>query len=90
MTIFKLKYIWVFVFAVFSTLSNAQLTTSTAQSPTQLVENVLVGGGVDISNVVYTGSPDAIGSFNAANTNLGLNSGIILTTGTVLNSTNAW
>ena len=83
----KTKYILVFFFAVFSTVLNAQLTTSTAQSPAQLVENVLVGGGVDISNVVYTGSPNAIGSFNAASTNLGLNSGILLTTGTVLNST---
>lgn len=80
----KIKHILVLTFATFSTLSNAQLTTSTAQTPAQLVENVLVGGGVDISNVVYTGDANAIGSFNGANTNLGLNSGIVLTTGTVL------
>jgi len=66
--------------------SIAQLTTSTAQTPTQLVEDVLVGNGVAVSNVTYNGHADAIGSFNGANTNLGLNSGIILTTGTVLNS----
>ncbi|MEO9532384.1 MAG: choice-of-anchor L domain-containing protein [Crocinitomicaceae bacterium] len=64
----------------------AQLTTSTAQTPAQLVEDVLVGNGVAVSNVNYTGDADAIGSFNGASTNLGLNSGIILTTGTVLNS----
>ena len=74
-------------FIVVSTLSNAQLVTSTAQTPTQLVENVLVGGGVEISNVVYTGHAEAIGSFNGVNTNLGLGSGILLTTGTVLNNT---
>lgn len=66
--------------------SYAQLTTSTAQTPTQLVEDVLVGNGVAVSNVTFNGHADAIGSFNGANTNLGLNSGIILTTGTVLNS----
>jgi len=84
MTGLKIKYICVLSFIVFSSLVNAQLTTSTAQSPVQLVENVLVGGGVDITNVVYTGDANAIGSFNAVNTNLGLNSGIVLTTGTVL------
>ena len=60
-----------------------QLTTSTNQSPAQLVQNVLVGNGVTVSNVSFTGDPDAIGSFNGANTNLGLSTGIVLTTGTV-------
>lgn len=66
-------------------MSYAQLVTSTAMSPTALVEDVLVGGGVTVSGVTYTGDPDAIGSFNGASTNLGLSSGIILTTGTVNN-----
>lgn len=55
-------------------------------SPTQLVQNVLVGTGVLVTNVSYTGAPDAIGSFNGASTNLGLGTGIVLTTGTVLNT----
>lgn len=54
-------------------------------SPTDLVETVLVGDGIIVSGVIYTGSSTAIGSFNAASTNLGLNSGILLTTGTVNN-----
>jgi gliding motility-associated-like protein len=66
--------------------ANSQLVTSTTQTPTQLVEDVLVGGGVVVSNVTYTGDTEAIGSFNGANTNLGLTSGIVLTTGTVLNT----
>ncbi|MEX1001071.1 MAG: choice-of-anchor L domain-containing protein [Crocinitomicaceae bacterium] len=65
---------------------HAQLTTSTAQTPAQLVDNVLVGNGVAASNIVYTGHAEAIGSFDGSATNLGLNSGIVLTTGTVLNS----
>ena len=64
-----------------------QLSTSTALSPTALVEDILVGDGVAVSGVFYTGDVDAIGSFNGASTNLGLNSGIILTTGTVKNET---
>lgn len=68
--------------------AHAQLTTSTAQTPQQLVQNVLVGGGVSISNVTYTGDPNAIGSFDGTACNVGLDSGIVLTTGTVLNTTN--
>ena len=63
--------------------SVAQLTTSTAQTPAQLVQNVLVGSGVVVSNVTYTGDPNAIGSFGGTS-NIGLSSGILLTTGTVL------
>jgi gliding motility-associated-like protein len=62
-----------------------QLVTSTAMTPTALVEDVLVGSGVAVSGITYTGDPDAIGSFNGEATNLGLGSGIILTTGTVKN-----
>lgn len=65
--------------------SKAQLVTSTAMTPTELVESVLVGDGVVVSGVTYTGDPDAIGTFNGAATNVGLTSGIILTTGTVKN-----
>lgn len=72
--------------SILSLDSFAQLTTSTAQTPTQLVEDILVGSGVAVSNVTYNGFAEALGSFNGTNTNLGLNSGIVLTTGTVLNS----
>lgn len=67
----------------------AQLTTEVnVYTPEQLVNNVLLGGGVTASNIVYTGSPTAIGKFNGANTNIGLNSGIIMNTGTVQIGTN--
>jgi gliding motility-associated-like protein len=65
-----------------------QLITNTAMSPPQLVQNVLLGSGVNISNVVYTGDIQAIGMFTANNTNLGINNGIVITTGTVLNNGN--
>lgn len=59
-----------------------QLTT-TSQSAASLVQNVLLGSGVTVSNISFNGSPIAIGSFTAGGTNLGLNSGIIMTTGTI-------
>lgn len=66
----------------------SQLVTSTGTSPSGLVQNVLLGPGVTVSNIMYSGSPSAIGSFNATGTNLGIDQGIALTTGTVLNNGN--
>lgn len=51
-----------------------------------MVQNVLLGGGVTAFNVTYTGSTQAIGYFNGQNSNIGLQDGIILSTG---NATNA-
>jgi gliding motility-associated-like protein len=75
-------------FCLYGGNSLAQLTTSTAQTPAQLVQNVLVGNGVAATNISFSGSANAIGSFNGASTNIGLNSGIVITTGTVLDDGN--
>ncbi|GAB5416595.1 MAG: hypothetical protein Crog4KO_33670 [Crocinitomicaceae bacterium] len=69
--------------------SFGQLVTSTAQSPAGLVQNVLLGSGVTVSNITFNGQPTAIGDFNGTNTNIGLDEGIVITTGTVLNQNNA-
>lgn len=66
----------------------AQLNTSTALTPQQLVQNVLLGTGVTATNITFTGafnaSYKAIGSFNVVGpNNLGINSGVVLTTGVV-------
>ena len=80
----------IFVFCVFISNTHAQLAVTNTMTPTQLVQNVLVGGGVTISNVTYTGGANSKGSFtNGATTNLGLGSGIVLTTGTVTQTANA-
>ena len=65
--------------------SFGQLITSTAQSPAGLVQNVLLGSGVTVSNITFNGNPAAIGEFDGSNTNIGLNEGVIITTGTVFN-----
>jgi len=52
-------------------------------SPQQLVQNVLLGAGVSVSNIQYTGSLSAIGSFIGTSSNIGIPSGIILATGNI-------
>jgi gliding motility-associated-like protein len=72
------------VFAVKT--AHGQLVTVGNQSPQQLVQNVLLGGGVTVSNIQYQGAAAAIGYFNGEGCNIGLNEGIILTTGTIFNT----
>jgi hypothetical protein len=63
-------------------ISTGQLIT-TPSSAANLVQNVLLGTGVTVSNITYSGSGAAIGSFAANSTNLGLASGVVITTGTI-------
>ena len=65
---------------------NAQLTTSQTLTPTQLVQNVLLGSGVSASNITYTGIVATRGTFNGSASNIGLSSGVLLSCG---NNTNA-
>jgi gliding motility-associated-like protein len=64
----------------------AQLTTSTAMSPTQLVQNVLLGSGIVATNITYTGDAFARGTFNGTASNVGLASGVILSSGDISNA----
>jgi gliding motility-associated-like protein len=73
------------------TTSRAQLTTDNTYTPTQLVQDVLLGSGIQAFNITYTGAPQAIGFFSGGNNGtpaLGIDSGVVMTTGTVLNNGN--
>ncbi|MCF8256543.1 MAG: choice-of-anchor L domain-containing protein [Flavobacteriales bacterium] len=60
-----------------------QLVVNNAQSPQQLVEDVLIGQGVQVSNIQFTGDAQGRGYFNGANSNIGLSDGVILSSGLV-------
>lgn len=82
---FQRLSIWLFLIGNFiPQISCAQLITNNSLNPQGLVQNILLGNGVTVSNVTYNGSPVAIAQFTAANTTLGINSGIVMTTGTTL------
>src|SRR5690554_4295127 len=78
-----MKFILTFIIGVFSFTLTAQLQTGGGQTATQLVQNVLLGSGVEVSNVNYSGASGAIGTFNATNASIGIDEGIIMTTGTI-------
>ena len=68
---------------IFSFNANAQLAIIDTKTTEELVKNFLSGESVEVRNIKFTGAPNSIGWFNSVATNLGLKSGIILTTGDV-------
>jgi hypothetical protein len=70
----------------FTESSFAQLTVNNSQTPAQLVQNVLLGPGVTVSNITFTGTPISRGSFNGASSNIGFNSGVLLSCGDIANA----
>lgn len=58
----------------------SQITVDSSMTPYDLVTNVLLGGGVQVSNVTFTGSSVMRGTFNG-NSNIGMTSGVILASG---------
>ncbi len=77
------KGLVVMLCSLISVISQAQLITQ-VQPAQALVENVLLGQGVQVTNISYQGAPMAIGLFNGNNSNIGFSNGVIMTTGTVL------
>jgi len=71
--------------------TSAQLVVTNTLTPQQLVQDVLLGGGVTAFNITYNGVPSpataqqTAGSFTATNSNLGLGAGVVLSTGFVTN-----
>jgi gliding motility-associated-like protein len=83
----QLRTLYVLLFVFFAVSANAQLVVNNTPaasngSPTWLVQNVLLGNGVTAFNVTFKGdSAQQIGFFNGSSSNIGLQSGVILSTG---------
>ena len=54
--------------------------TTPYDSEQYLVEDLLLGNGVSASNITFSGDPSQIGFFNGVNSNIGLDSGIVMYT----------
>ena len=87
-----MKKAFIFLFSL-SVLGNSnafgQLTTNGTLTPTQYVQDVLLGAGVVASNISFTGNPLAISSFTfAPSGNLGFGNGLLMSTGRAVTGTN--
>ncbi len=78
------------LFSIIPRLVFSQLIVNTGTTPQQMIQNVLVGTGVSVNTITFTGAPLSIGSFTtgATATSLGFPTGILLTTGLAANASN--
>ncbi|MEZ4887607.1 MAG: choice-of-anchor L domain-containing protein [Chitinophagales bacterium] len=82
-TISLLSLIFTLIFSAQSLY--AQLEVIGGQTPEQMIENFL-GVGVEVDNVVINCPEVAYGTFNGVNSNIGIDNGILLTTGSIDNA----
>ena len=75
-------FLIVLIFGSISSL-RAQLLVDTTYSPQYLVNNILLSNNITVSNIKYTGAVRAMGYFDGTKSNIGINNGVLLTTGSV-------
>jgi gliding motility-associated-like protein len=69
------------------TNSTAQLVVDTNHTAIELVDSILIGNGISAANITYSGPTVSIGGFSGGNTtNIGIDNGILITTGSVYNA----
>ncbi|MEZ4800527.1 MAG: choice-of-anchor L domain-containing protein [Flavobacteriales bacterium] len=71
------------IFSVFVFQSNAQLVVDNSVTATNAIQNILLGGGVTVMNITFSGAPEQIGSFDCVNCNLGISDGFVIGSGNV-------
>ena len=75
------KLIHLSFFILLVSFGNAQIVVNNGFTPTQLVTNYLVGSGVTVSNITFVGNPVQIGYFDGTGSNIGLTSGVVMSSG---------
>ncbi len=78
------KYLLVVSASFVAQFSFAQVVVSPSGSAGQIA-TLLTGNGVVMSNVVITGDTNAYGNFTSVGSSLGMNGGLVITTGAALN-----
>lgn len=81
----KIILLFVLAFAA-STGLRAQLFVDTAYTADQMIHGFFDNAGVTISNITYTGIPASLGFFEGSQSNIGMNAGLLMTTGAAVNA----
>ena len=82
----NIKYLFtILLFLNFHALTYAQLEVTASDTPPfdaeTILENYFFGNGVEVLNVSYNGAGVAVGFFNGENSNIGIDRGILMTSG---------
>ena len=76
---------WVALFSLLllASPSTGQLVTDNTITAEVALVDFLLGEGVEVSNITFSGDLDQIGSFDAENTNIDIANGVMLATGNI-------
>ncbi|MBL0045745.1 MAG: choice-of-anchor L domain-containing protein [Flavobacteriales bacterium] len=83
-----LRFLFVPIAMVATIALKAQLVVDQSLTPIQVVQNLLVGNGVVATNITLNGVlgntiNEQIGGFDGSNSNIGLNNGVLLSSGSI-------
>lgn len=84
--LYSLSIILISLCAFNANKAHAQLVVDTAVSVNTMMDDFFANTCVSISNVTYNGAPVSVGFFDASGTNLGINAGFMMTSGSVYNA----
>lgn len=70
-----------FLISVTLSAQTFEVINGAPYSPEALIENVFLGEGVEVLNVSYEGDPRSVAFFKGDGTEVGMSSGIVMTTG---------
>lgn len=75
------------ILLILTSAMHAQITYDTSYTAKQLVDTFLLGQGMRVGNITYTGPSASLGYFKSANNAIGVESGILLSTGKIAEAT---
>ena len=86
MNFFKIIVLLTYFFATKSSFAQLVVSNNAPYNTAQyIVQDVLFGGVISVSNIQYIGATNAMGYFDGTNSNIGINSGVVLSTGSIQN-----
>lgn len=74
-------FLFLSLFSNAQTLQTVDATNNGPYTPQSLISNVFLGDGVDVTNIAFSGSARAVGYFSGGAPSIGIDRGIILTSG---------
>jgi outer membrane protein OmpA-like peptidoglycan-associated protein len=83
--VLKLNFITIFVLCLFNHVVYSQIVMDTTLPVNELVEKVLLGNGVRVGNISFSGNKMQIAKFTATATPIDFTTGIVLSSGSIAN-----
>ncbi|WP_020538983.1 choice-of-anchor L domain-containing protein [Lewinella cohaerens] len=82
------RFLLLVLFSMLSVSVFAQLEVTNAApiTPENLISNVFLGDGVEVVSITYAGDQGAVGLFTQGSTTIGMERGIVMTTGTAVSN----